>query len=77
MPIGEIIGEALGGVLKIAVRFVFEVIFELLVKGTGYLLIRLVRPQSDPGESACGIVGVLFWAAVGVGIYVLFRALAT
>lgn len=76
MPVGEIIGEAIGGVLKVAGRLVLEVVFELFIQGTGHMLIRFVRPKSDPSDLACGIVGILFWAVVGATIYAVHRTSA-
>ena len=76
MPVGELIGEVIGGVLKVVGRIFFEVVFELLILGTGRLLIRCFRPRSDPSDLACGMVGVVFWGAVGAGVYAICRASA-
>lgn len=77
MPLGDLAGEALGGVLRVVGRFLFEIIVEVLLQGTGLVVIRLVRPRSEPGEVACTIVGLLFWACVGTAGFLLYRALAT
>lgn len=77
MPIGEIAGEALGGILRVVGRLVFELVFELMIQGTGYLLIRWVRPRHEPGDAASALVGLLFWAAVAMSGYWLYRTLAT
>jgi len=76
MPIGEIAGEALGGVLRLVGRLLFECIFELFIQGTGRFLIRLVRPGSEPGEMACAAVGMLFWILVVAGGYFAYAATA-
>ena len=76
MPIGEIAGEALVGILRVVGRILFEVFFEFILRGTGYALIRLFRPRSDPSDTACAIVGILFWIAVGTGGYFIYRAAA-
>ena len=76
MPIGEIAGEALGGVFRVVGRFVFEIFFELVIQGTGYVLIRTARPAYEPSDTACAVVGLLFWSAIGVGAYLLYRAAA-
>lgn len=73
MPIGEVIGEALGGIFRVVGRVVFEVLFELIIQGTGRVLIRCVRPEHEPGDKACAVVGVVFWAAAGFGCYLLTR----
>ena len=76
MPIGEIAGEALGGVFRVVGRLVFEIFFELIIQGTGHVLIRIVKPAHQPSDKACAVVGLLFWAAAGVGGYLLYRAAA-
>ena len=76
MPIGEIAGEALGGILRVVGRLVFELVFELMIQGTGYLLIRCVRPRHEPGDAASALVGLFFWAPVAAGVFWLYRTLA-
>jgi len=76
MPIGEIAGEALGGIFRVVGRLVFEIFFELIIQGTGHVLIRTFRPAHEPSDKACAVVGLLFWAAAGVGGYLLYRAAA-
>lgn len=69
MPIGEIVGETLGGVLRFAGRILFEILFEVIIQGTGYVLIRIFRPNAVPGDVSIAVVGLIFWAAVGSGGY--------
>ena len=72
MPIGDIAGEALGAVVRLVGRMLVEVVFELVIQGAGYLLLRLFRPHSKPSDEACAIVGLLFWLTaivVGLGLY--------
>ena len=76
MPIGEIAGEAAGGVLRLLGRLLFEIIFELLIQGLGYVVIRVFRPGHEPRSSACAIVGLLCWGAVFAGGYFAYRATA-
>lgn len=76
MPIGEIAGEALGGILRVTGRLLFELVVEVMIRGTGHVLIRIVRPRSEPGDTASAIAGLAFWAAVGAGGYFIYRASA-
>jgi len=76
MPIGDLAGEAIGGALRVAGRLLFEIVFELLIKGTGYVLIRTVRPRQEPSEAECATAGLMFWVAVGIGGYFIYRASA-
>lgn len=64
MPLGDIAGEALGGVLRFVVRIVFEIVVEWLLRGTGALILRLMRPRHEPGETAAVVTGLLFWIAM-------------
>jgi hypothetical protein len=73
MPIGDIAGEALGGVFRFVGRLLFEVVVEVLIQGTGHVILRTVRPKSEPGETACTLVGLLFWATVIVLGWFLYR----
>ncbi|MBB3922808.1 MULTISPECIES: hypothetical protein [Xanthomonas] len=76
MPLGEIAGEALGGIVRVVGRILFEVFFELTIQGTGYILVRTVRPEAEPDDTICTVVGLLFWVVVGVGGYFVYRATA-
>ncbi len=64
MPLGDIAGEALGGVFRFIGRLLFEVVVELLIQGAGHVILRTVRPKSEPSETACTLVGLVFWATV-------------
>ena len=54
-----------------------ELVFEIMIKGSGYILLRIFRPKSDPGEGACAIVGIIFWILVGTAAYFIYRAMST
>lgn len=66
MPIGEIAGEALGGIARFVGRILFEIVFEFIIQGTGSALLRLFRPRSEPSDTACALVGILFWVGAVV-----------
>lgn len=74
--IGDIVGEVTGGVLKFIGRLIFEVAFEFLIKGAGYVLCRpFSRRKLDPDGGLVVVVGLAFWVAVGLGIYAIKRQL--
>jgi hypothetical protein len=64
MPLGDIAGEALGGVFRVIARIVFEIVVEWLLRGTGALILRVLRPRHAPGEAAAALTGVVFWVAM-------------
>lgn len=79
MPLGEVAEEVLKGAARLIGRIVFEIVFELIIQGPGYFLIRRVKPQSQPGEISCTLVGLLFWAVVIAAVcwvYYLFDSAA-
>ena len=76
MLLGEIAGEALGGIVRVVGRILFEVFFEFIIQGTGYVLVRTVRPKTEPDDTVCTVVGLLFWVVVGIGGYFTYRATA-
>ena len=53
MPIGEIAEELFGGALRIIGRVLAEVVFEICIKGIGYLF---CRPFSRSGKHDGGQV---------------------
>ncbi|QSX40484.1 hypothetical protein [Shewanella cyperi] len=72
MPIGEIAGELLGGVFRILGHFLIEIVLEVLIKGLGYLICRPFSKSISPDGILVIVVGLLAWAAIGVGILITF-----
>lgn len=64
MPLGDIAGEALGGLIRFVARIVFEIVVEWLLHGTGTLILRVIRPRHEPSETAAILTGLIFWIAV-------------
>jgi len=75
MPLGEIAGEALGGLLRIVGQFFAEIVFEVLIKGAGYLIVRPFRPSVNPDGALVVTIGIVFWASLGGLGFVLYRTL--
>ena len=76
MPVGDVVGEVFGGIFRFLARVLFEVVFELLIKGAGYLVIKLLKPGSEPEEAACAWVGLLFWVVLAGLAWLLYRLTA-
>lgn len=71
MPVGEIAAEALGGIFRVVGRVLFEIVFELLVRGAGYVICRIFSPAIDPDGWQVAVVGIIFWVLLGgVGYFV-------
>ena len=73
MPLDDLAGEALRGALRVVGRMLVELVFEILLKGTGHVVIRLFRPGKESGDAACALVGLLVWAGVAAGAFLLHR----
>jgi len=72
MPVGEIAGELLGGVFKFIGRLFIEVVIELIIKGSGYLICRMFSKNVDPDGVLVILVGLIFIGMVGWGIYFVY-----
>ncbi len=76
MPLGEIVG----GLFEIIGRFLAEIfiqlIFELLIKGPGFLILRFVFLKKDNDIDPDGIlvvfIGLMFWGILGLSAYYLY-----
>lgn len=69
MPIGEIAGEVLGGALRVIGRVLAEIVFEILVKGLGYLICRPFSRAVNPDGALVAVVGLITWALLLVALY--------
>ena len=72
MPVGEIVGELLGGVFKFLGRLFIEFVIELIIKGSGYLICRMFSKDVDPDGVLVILVGLMFIGMVGWGIYFVY-----
>lgn len=73
--IGEIIVEVAGGVLRFIGYVLLEGVFEVLIKGVGYLICRPFKRNVDPDGALVVVAGLVFWAVVGGVVYAVLRQL--
>ena len=64
----------------IVIEFFSDIIFEVFVKGAGYLILRYVfqighRKKLDPDGAGVIIAGILFWLLAGIGVYIVWQYL--
>jgi hypothetical protein len=78
MPLGDIAGEVIGGILRFIAQIIVEIFFEILIKGPGYLIVRIFRPREsiDADGAAVILVGVCFWVVVLLGGYFAYTAIS-
>jgi len=73
MPIDELTGGLLRFVFRFIGEFLLETVFEIVIKGPGYLILKTVTGKApDPEEWDVLIVGVLFWLVVGGVGYLVY-----
>jgi hypothetical protein len=66
--------EVIGGILKMLARFIshffLEIIFEILLKGPGYIISKKIsKSDPDPDGFIVILIGILFWFALGALAY--------
>jgi hypothetical protein len=69
VPIGEIVGEVFGGSLRIIGRVFAEIVFEICVKGLGYLVCRPFSRNVNPDGVLVVVVGLISCAFLLVTFY--------
>ena len=70
MPLGEIAS----GLFELIGRFIghifLDVFFEIVIQGTGYLIVRYVfflnQREVDPDGLLATITGLLFWVSIAI-----------
>ena len=60
----SIVGEGFASVFKLIFRFIIEIVFEILIKGLGYLICRVFNRRIDPNGIIVVIVGIVIWALI-------------
>lgn len=72
MPIGEIVGEVVGGVVRVLGHAVAQVVGEIAIRGIGYLIGRKFKRDIDPDGIVVFLIGLGFWVIVGVSVYLCY-----
>lgn len=74
MPLDDLAGEAIGGTVRLVGRIIFEVVLEIMIRGPGYLVCRACGYKGDIDGFLPAFVGVMFWATLVIGGYLLLAA---
>jgi len=72
MPVGEIAVEVLGGALRFVGSIFTEVIFEICVKGLGYVICRSFSRSVSPDGILVVVVGFAAWIFILIFIVLYF-----
>lgn len=70
MPLGDLVGEAAGGLARFVVWLVWDLLIEGVLHGTGRFVLRRFG-YAEPGDTACVLMGLLTWGALVVGVVLL------
>lgn len=60
MPVDSIVEGFLGGILRIILWVAVEIIFEILIKGLGYIICRPFKKRAVD-DGLCAFVGIAAW----------------
>ncbi|WP_363796341.1 hypothetical protein ABU614_12870 [Lysobacter firmicutimachus] len=71
----DAIGDVLGGALRLLGRLLFEGVVELLLHGTGWVLLKPFYGKKEPGEALCMLVGLAAWTAFAAAAFFAYRYL--
>lgn len=77
MPIGELVGEILGGALRIVGSLVAEIVFEMGVKGLGYVICKSFSLSVDPDGVLVVVVGFAAWVFILIVLYFGYEYIST
>jgi hypothetical protein len=70
----DLMAEAIGGLARVVVSLLVEVVFELAIRGVGRLLLGVGRPAREPDEAVCVVAGLAFWAVVAALLWAFWAA---
>lgn len=68
------------GIFSIIGEFLSQIVFEVMVKGAGYFILRYIfqigrKSELNPDGASVIITGIIFWLLVGFGGYKIWQAL--
>lgn len=69
MPIEEITESILRSILRCFSTFFIEIIFEILIRKTGFLICRVFSKKINPDSSLTAWVGFAFWVLLGFSVF--------
>ncbi len=69
MPLGEIAS----GFLEIIGRIFMELILEILIKGPGYLIVKIFTKKNiNPDSFLVIVIGLIVWVIFGYGVFLVY-----
>ena len=71
----DAVGELLGGALRLVGRLLLEGVVELLLHGTGRVVLKPFYGKKEPGDTPCALVGLAVWIGFAVAAFAAYRYL--
>jgi hypothetical protein len=62
----------LAGAVRVAAHIVIEIVLEILIRGPGYLICRMLRKDIDAESGWVTLAGLLLWILVAIGGYFVY-----
>jgi hypothetical protein len=72
MPLETLVEGLLKGAVRLIIEVVVEVVVNITFRGTGWLILKSLRPRSEPADSTAAWTGAVFWMLVVAGLLVLW-----
>lgn len=63
MPLDSIVEGFFGGVLRVIIWVAVEIVFDILIKGLGYIICRPFK-KADVDDNLCAFVGIVTWVLI-------------
>lgn len=78
MPLGDLAAGLVEIIFRFIGQFFLEIVFELLLKGPGYLLVKAFtgNKRAAPNEVLVLVVGIVFWLVIGCSAFALYFLLS-
>lgn len=61
-------------IVELILHAVSELVIEFLIKGPGYVIVKIIRPgdRTDPDGCLVSVLGLMFWLVIGVASWFFF-----
>ena len=76
MPISDIAGEVVGGVLRFVGNLILDFVPELVLRTPGYLLCKPFKKDIDPDGTLVVCVSLAFWLVIGIAAWLIYQQLS-
>ena len=72
MPLEPLVEVLMKGAVRLGMEVIVEVVVNITFRGTGWVVLKGLRPRSEPADTAATWVGAVFWGLVVATLLVLW-----